>query len=204
MATRRDRLTGGAAVLGGVLVVLVSAPSSWYGLRTHDSYVFSPAPFSPLWVDRYVVPALAVVATLAMLAGLAGLVARDWPDYGRAGRWGGGAGVVGAALLAVATPLFFFGVGGSGGPNAILVVGTLLVGALGALVLGGGLLALGYAYRVGGRPRLASVFFAAIVLPPLVGYLMPGVVKVVVAVVPVGLLWAAVGVELLGRWPTGT
>ncbi|MFB6069285.1 MAG: hypothetical protein ABEJ90_05095 [Halobacterium sp.] len=203
MATRRDRVTGAAAILGGLLVVVVSAPSPWYGLRAHDSYVFSPAPFSPLWVDRYVVPALTVVTVLALLAGLAGLVARDWRDFGRAGRWGGGAAVVGGGLMAVATPVFFVGVGRPSGTNALLALATLLVGALGAVLVGFGFVGLGYAYRVAGRPRLGSVFFAAIVVPPMLGYLMPPAVKVVVAMMPVGLAWVAVGVELLGRWPRG-
>lgn len=201
MATRRDRLTGVAALLGGLLVVLVSVPSSWYGLRPHDSYVFSPPAFSPLWIARYVVPALAVVTALALLAGLAGLVARDWGEYGRAGRWGGGAAVVGAGLLALAAPAFFVGVGRPSGTKAILVLATVLLGALGTAAVGIGLVALGFVYRMDERPRLASVFFAAVVLPPILGYLMPSSLTVVVAMVPVGLAWVTIGVELLGYWP---
>jgi len=88
------------AALGGVGLFLSALPPGWYGATPGDSYVFEPSPFSPPWIDRVLLPALAVLGTLGLLVGLGALLHRDWPA-GKLLRWSGGATLLGGASLTV-------------------------------------------------------------------------------------------------------
>ncbi|MFW5965618.1 MAG: hypothetical protein ACOCP3_02590, partial [Halodesulfurarchaeum sp.] len=74
----RTRLAGVGSMLGGVLAVLAAVPPRWYGSVPGDSYVFSPDPLSPLWIERTVVPVLAVLAVIGVGLGLLALLVRGW------------------------------------------------------------------------------------------------------------------------------
>ena len=74
--TPSDRTVGGLTALGGLLTVVATIPTRWYGPRPTDSYVFDPPRFSALWIERTVAPVLAVIAALLILTGLLWLFRR--------------------------------------------------------------------------------------------------------------------------------
>jgi len=85
MWTPSNRHAGGVTLLGGLLALAASVPTRWFGRVPDDSYVFDPPRFSALWIERTVVPVVAVVAAVLLLAGLLALFRRDrermarWP-----------------------------------------------------------------------------------------------------------------------------
>lgn len=181
---RLDRVAGALATLGGLCLLLASVPGRLYRGPPGDSYVFDPPPFSGLWVQRVVIPVLAVLAVVGVFAVVVGLLRRDRGE----GRWhdvAGGLTVFGAGILVVASVLLAGSGSLSGGEPD--VVGALVVaaGALGGLLAGllvvvaGAFWGVGYLRR--GRRRV-------------------GVTLVVVPLVTLLLVVLATFVEL----PTGT
>lgn len=148
------------AALGGIALFLSALPPGWYGATPGDSYVFDPPPFSPLWIDRVLLPALAVVGTVGLLVGFAALLRRDWRKSTFL-RWGGVATLLGGAT-------FTIGVYGpdlvSAGPTTVPT--TALAGL--ALALWGVLLSLvgvplvAFAYLRAGNRRLGWGLLAAV------------------------------------------
>ncbi|MFB6071209.1 MAG: hypothetical protein ABEJ76_09315 [Halanaeroarchaeum sp.] len=188
---------GVVAILGGLLAVLANVPARWYGVPQTGAYLFDPAPLSPLWISRTVVPVLSVLAVLGLLAGLTGLVGRDWSDYGRAGRWGGGGALLGLAGLALSVGLIGGGPGAQTAEAALQALVGLAVGAGGVLLLVPGLLLLGYDYLRRGRHWLGVALVGVPVGVPVVGGLVPAPASSVGAMLPVGLAWTAIGYDLL-------
>lgn len=179
-----DRLAGALATLGGLCLLLAGVPGRLYRGPPGDSYVFDPPPFSGLWIQRVVIPVLAVLAIVGLFAAVVGLLRRDRGE----GRWhdvAGGLTAVGAGALVVASVLLA-GTGSLSGGEPDLI-GTLVVtvGILGGLLAGllvivaGAFWGVGYLRR--GRRRV-------------------GVTLVVVPLVTLLLVVLAAFVEL----PTGT
>lgn len=156
--TPSDRTVGGLTALGGLLTVVATIPTRWYGPRPTDSYVFDPPRFSALWIERTVTPVLAVVAVLLILIGLLWLFRRDREWMARWQRWFAVVAVVGAAVGTLSTTIFA-SIGGraTGDPtaalNALLGVGLAL---LALLLLFPGSLAWGIGYLRDGRRRLGA------------------------------------------------
>lgn len=198
MDARWLRLTGVAAILGSLLAVLANVPTTWYGLVPRDSYVFNPPVMSPLWINRTVVPILAVVAILGLLAGMAGLVRRDWPVAGRTRRYGGIGAILGLAGATVAVPLLLWGFQD---PRQFLVtIGGLALAGLSLLVLVPSLLALGYGYARTDRPVLGYLLAAIVGAVPLLGIVIPGPLQAMAGAMPIAVAWGVVGLDLV-RFP---
>lgn len=196
-----DRRTiRGAGAVGGVsgwLVVLVNAPSSWYGVPVTDSYVFDPPTFSPLWVERNVVPALAILAMAGVLVGLAGLVLRDRPVAGRARRWGGVAALLGLGVTAIGIGAFLIVSPGSvGAGDAIGVLVTIVVTGLGLLIGLPGLFVMGIGYARTGRPLVGYAFGLLPVGVGVIQYINPGTAGALPGMLPIGAAWTVLAVEL--------
>lgn len=149
---------GAAAVLGALLSVATSVPSRWFGGPETDAFLFNPAVFSPLWIERTLVPATSVLAGALVLAGVAGLVARDRDVAGRARRWGGYVTVAGLAMLEVTLVAFAIGMGASRGGSelvtVVFVLGGTVVGLLAGLLLVPGMLTVGVGYARTERPTV--------------------------------------------------
>ncbi len=112
MERRTTRALGVLAAIGGILATLVWVPPGWYGSTTGDSYVFDPPTFSPLWVERTVVPLLTVLAAAFLVAGLLALVAGPALTVGIfALFFVVDVGAVGSVLLVAPTGLAFVVVG---------------------------------------------------------------------------------------------
>lgn len=193
MRPRRARAFAVAAALGAVLVTLVSVPGRWYGVPQTDSYVFSPPPFTPLWVSRTVMPVLATIAGVCLVLGFVGLVLRDRPVAGRWRRWGG----IGAVLGLVGTVagllgILSLGTGQGAASGVVLGLGSLLIGAIGLVVLVPSLLSLAVGYAKTPRPLLGYAFAALVVVTPVVQFFVPGPSMVV----PFALVWLAVARDL--------
>lgn len=196
-------------MFGAILTIIVNIPSGWYGAGRRDSYLFDPAVLSPLWIQRVLVPALAVLAGLGLLVGLVGLVRRDWPRTGRSRRWGGILGVIGIGTVTLSIPAIV--PTGTTGGDAVLATMVALLGlVLGLLLLLLGLLLLGFGYVRTGRPRIGYAFFGVIVGMPLFTYLSPDAVGSLLTMLPVGIAWVVIGLDLfahtapLGRERTDT
>ncbi|MFW6384729.1 MAG: hypothetical protein ACOCY7_01180 [Halodesulfurarchaeum sp.] len=192
----REKLFGGLAILGGVLSVIVSVPSSWYGLRPRDSYVFDPQPLSPMWIERELVPVLTVIAIVALLIGLLGLVVRDWSTFGRVRRWGGVGSILGLGGLTVAVPVILYASRGRPGVGAIVVLGAFAGGVISALFLALGLLLLGYGYRAQHRERIGYAFLGVLVVVSVLGFFAPSPYDSLLASLPVAIAWVIVGHDL--------
>ena len=165
--------TAGAvgAAMGGLALFLSALPPAWYGATPGDSYVFDPPPFSPLWIDRVLLPSLAVLGTVGLLVGLGTLLRRDW-QLGSLLRWSGGATLLGGSALIV----------GLYGPELVtpettVVPTTALAGlaiALWGLLLclaGGPLLA--FAYLRAGKRRLGWGLLAVVPAGLLFAWALP-------------------------------
>lgn len=192
----RAKVFGGLATLGGVLSVIVSVPSSWYGLRPRDSYVFDPQPLSPMWIERELVPVLTVIALFCLTIGLLGLVLRDWSSFGRVRRWGGVGSILGLGGLSVAVPVFLYASRGNPGIGAIVVLGAFAGGAISALILALGLLLLGYGYRAQNRERIGYAFLGVLIAVPVLGFFAPSPYDSLLASIPVAIAWVIVGHDL--------
>lgn len=203
-----DRVVGGVTALGGLLALVASVPTRWFGPVPDDSYVFDPPRFSALWVERTVVPVVAVVAALLILAGLLALFRRDRERMARWQRWFAVVSVIGAAVGALATMLFVsVDSQAMADPTAAL---NVLLGAglalLGLLLLGPGLLAWGTGYLRGGRRRRLGVALAggpvvaiAVLAVNVAGGVAFGPVGSLPVVLPVALAVVVVGYDLWDR-----
>jgi hypothetical protein len=149
---RVDRLMGALGVVGGLCLLLAGVPGRLYRGPPPDSYVFDPPLFSGLWVQRVVLPVLAVVAVLGVVAVVVGLLRRDRGE----GRWhdvAGGLTAFAAGMLLVAA-LLLAGTGSlSGGEPDVIGALVVTIGALGGLLAGllatvaGGIWGVGYLRR---------------------------------------------------------
>ncbi|MGM0371006.1 MAG: hypothetical protein ACQEQJ_00695 [Halobacteriota archaeon] len=192
-----------AALLGGVLALLAAIPPAWFGSRPQQSYQFDPPAFSPLWIERELLPALAVLAALGLLVGLAALV---WRDRERSGllRGAGAAAVLGASLLTISLFGLTVASGDTGAPDPFSSIAWLLPGLFGGLLLVVGLVLLGVLYLRRGRSRLGGVLVA--VAPATIGsgVLLPEPVAGVASSGALTVLGVALSLELHRGWPEGT
>ena len=195
MHNRWSLLSGWASLLGGFLTVLVSIPPTWYGLEPPDSYVFDPPTLSPLWINRELMPVLAVVAVIGLLLGIVGLVGRDWSVAGRARRWGGIGGVVAFSGLSITVPVLLYSFRDAG--EVLLPFVALAIGALSLLVLVPSLILLAYGYWKTDRPRIGYAFAGLLIAVPVLGYITPWQMQSLVASIPIGVAWGIFGIELL-------
>jgi hypothetical protein len=152
MDERTARGFGAAAVLGGVLSILTAVPSRWFGAPQTDAYLFDPAAFSPLWIERSLVPLGSVLAGVLVVVGIAGLVARDGQVASRLRRFSGYTAVAGLAMVLPALVAFALTRTGTDPLGAILVILGALSGLLGAVLAVPALVAAGYGYVRAGRP----------------------------------------------------
>ncbi|MFB6095414.1 MAG: hypothetical protein ABEJ71_03050 [Halodesulfurarchaeum sp.] len=196
MHRRWARLSGGASILGAVLAMVAAVPPSWYGFTPTDSYVFDPPMWSPLWINRELVPLVILAAAIGLLLGLIGLLRRDWAGAGRARRWGSVGAVIGFTGLTFTVPVFVFSMQGTpGGVLAILVALAAVV--FGLIALLPSLLLLAYGYVKAGRPRIGGAFAGVLLGVPALGYLIPGPASSFVAMVPIAVAWVVFGLDLL-------
>ena len=192
--------TAGAvgAALGGAGLLVSSIPSTWFGATSGDSYVFDPPPLSPLWIDRVLLPALALFGTVALLVGLAVLLRRDWRT-GKLLRWSGVAALLGGASLT--TGLY--------GPELVTtettVVPTTALAGL-AIALWGLLLSLfgvpvlAFAYLRAGKRRLGWGLIAVVPGGLLFAWAVPAPVGDLIG----ALTWAVLGGLLAWELWVGT
>jgi len=194
---QRTRLFGLVAALGGIMSVLVSVPGQWYGVPQTDSYVFHPDPFTPLWIQRAVVPGLIAVVTVFLVAGLLGLVLRDRPVAGRWRRLGGVGAVIGLTFLALSVVGLTYLSTGSGATQGTTVdLLSLALGGIGLLVFVPSLVALIVGYVLTARPYPGYALGGAAILTPYLSYIGLETIGRLVAMLPVGAAWVAVGIEL--------
>ena len=195
MVERWRRVTAVGSVLGASLSVVSRLPPAWYGSRPTDSYVFDPALFSPLWVERVLMPMLALVGTIGLIGGLVALVSRDWGSN-RLQTVGGALSVLGAISV----------VAGLYGPELVAPANTpvgpvsgLAGFALSAwggllLLLGGPLLA--YSYIRAARGRLGWTLLGFVPAGVILDYLFLGGFGDVVSTAPVIVLGVAIAWDL--------
>lgn len=208
MDERTSEALGALSALGGVLAVVAAAPSRWYGVPDTDAYVFSPTAFSPLWVERTVMPVVAALAVVLLILGAGGLVARDLSIAGRLRRWSGYVAVVGLSLIGVVL-LFDAATGGSlwtgsaGAGSVLTFLVAFLVLLLGLALALPALVTLGVGYA---RTDRRTVGYALVAGPALsvlfsvsgwVG--LPGAAKGLGIVVPFAAAFVVVGRELWTR-----
>ena len=202
-----DRVFGGLTAVGGLCTVVATLPTRWLGPRPTDSYVFDPPRFSALWVERAVVPAVAVAAALLILTGLLALFRRDRERMARWQRWFAVVAVVGVAVGTLATMLVVSaGSGGTADPTAALnVLAGVGLGLLGLLLTLPGLVAWGAGYLRSGRRRLGAalaggpvVTLAVLVANVGAGVSFDGVGGLPIAL-PVALAVGVVGYDLWDR-----
>ncbi|WP_338738908.1 hypothetical protein [Haloplanus salilacus] len=207
MWTPGRRFVGGATVLGGLCVVVASIPTRWFGTVPTDSYVFDPPTYSPLWIERTIVPAVSIAAALLTLAGLVALFHRDREWMERWQRWFAVVAVVGAAVGTFATVLLASNGDGAGGdPTATLnVLFAVLLGLVGVVLAGPGLLAWGIGYLRAGRRRLGTALAGGVTVPVLLVAVTialdvdPGPAGGVLMSLPAALLAVGVGYDLWTR-----
>lgn len=202
MEERTTRRLGGLGIAGGLLAVVASVPSGWYGVPETDAYVFDPPALSALWIERTVMPLVGVLAGALLVAGVAGLVLRDRPVAGRLRRWSGYAAVAALALVDVAAALF--GVSAPGGgtgdlSGALMVILAALVGLAGVVVLVPALVALGVGYARTDRPRVGYALAGGTVLALVLWWVTwsnSTGLGVLTYLAPLALVFVAVGAEL--------
>lgn len=196
MRPRRARAGAVAAALGALLFVLTNVPPEWFGATTGDSYVFQPPVFTPLWVERVVMPPLSVVAIVALAVGLGVLVGRDWPVGGRLRQGGGVVAVTGVGLLAVALGLLQ-SIDGAGPLSGVVgALGGLAVGLLGLLLAVPALLALGFGYTRTDRPTVGYALIAVVPLGLVMGVVLPEFAGAIPMALLVAAVWGVVAHEL--------
>lgn len=212
MWTPSNRHAGGVTVLGGLLALLASVPTRWFGPVPDDSYVFDPPRFSALWVERTVVPVVAIVAAILLLAGLLALFRRDRDRMARWQRWFAIVSVVGAAVGTLAIMLLVSaGPQGTADPtaalNALLGAGLAL---LALLLLLPGLVAWGSGYLRAEQPRLGTALAGGPIVALLIlavnvaGGVEFGPVGALPVVLPFGVAVIVVGYDLWDRAEPGS
>jgi hypothetical protein len=196
MDDRLIRLAGSASILGGLLTLLVSVPPRWYGLGATDSYVFAPELFSPLWVDRTLVPALSGLAVIGLLAGLTALVRRDWAAYGRLRRWSSILALLGFSALSAAAIGGLVLAGNQSGTEVFTAIAVLLAGSFGILLFVPGSIGLGYGYVRAGKRAVGGGLVAVPVLVPVFAYTSLSPIPGLLTMLPVSITWVLVGRDL--------
>lgn len=154
MDERTARGFGAAAALGGVLSIVTAIPSRWYGAPQTDAYLFDPAAFTPLWMERSVVPPGSVLATALVVVGIAGLVARDRQVAGRLRRFSGYTAVAGLAMVVPAVGALTLTRSGTDALGPLLLLAAVLLGLVGAVLAVPALVAAGYGYVRVDRPAV--------------------------------------------------
>jgi len=209
--TPPDRAVGGLTALGGLLTVVASIPTRWYGPRPTDSYVFDPPRFSALWIERTVAPVLAVVAALLLLTGLLWLFRRDRARMARWQRWFAVVAVVGAAVGTLST-MIFASLDGRAGTDPTAALNALLgagLALLALLLLLPGSLAWGIGYLRDDRRRLGAALagspvVALTVLAASIALdLGPGNFGALPVILPVAAGAAVLGYDLWARAGAG-
>jgi hypothetical protein len=198
------RLLGSLSGLGGLLAVVATAPTGWFGPVPDDSYVFDPPRFSALWVERAVIPAVAVLAVLLCLTGLLALFARDRDGMPRWQRWLAVVALIGGGVGSLATVLLVSTVGGAGATpsGALNALAGLAFALLATVLLLPGLLAWGAGYLREGRPVVGVALVGApalsvlIVATSVVADVAFGNAGALPAVLPFAAAMVAVGYDL--------
>lgn len=200
MFERWRRLAAVSSLLGGVLYVISRIPPAWYGYASGDSYVFDPALFSPIWIERELMPLLALVGTIGLICGLGALVYRDWASN-RLFRVSGVLSVVGASMY----------IAGLYGPELIAPANTevgpisglagLALALWGALLLlvGGPLVA--YSYIKAERDRLGWSLVGFVPAGIILAYLFQGGFGQLISSVPLLVLAGMMAWELEMKRP---
>ncbi|MFC7078032.1 hypothetical protein [Haloarcula halophila] len=194
-----SRSGGPLAVVGALCLLGAMLPLGvWPAPRPGDSYVFDPAPFSAVWAQRVVVPALTVSANVFVLAGLYALYRRDGPAMPDWQRW-----TARVTLLVALVWLFGTALVTSAGPNDFVggVYGGLLA-VLSLIVIVPGLVAWGGGYLRSGQVRLGAALAGGPSLTALyVGISLSGVdfdpAGGLLLAVPTAAMAALVGYDLL-------
>lgn len=191
-----------SSVLGGVLAILSTLPPAWYGVEPTDSYVFDPAVFSPLWIERVLIPVLFLGALSGLLVGVGALVSRDWTTT-RSLRVGGSLAVLGGATLGVGLygPDLFTPAGTPVGPIAGLAGFALLVWGGLLLLVGAPLLA--YAYLQAGRRWLGGAMLGLVPAMLFIGALFSGPIADFAGSIPLLVLGVLIARDLAFREPVG-
>ena len=158
------RAAGPLAVVGALCLLGANVPLAvWPAPHPGDSYVFDPATFSAVWVERVVVPVLTVGANALVLVSLYALYRRDDPAMPG---WQRGSAMV--TLFGTVAWLFGSYLIASAGPNDVLVGGFgAVVTALALLVAVPGLVAWGVGYLRTGTARLGAALTGAPLLTAL-------------------------------------
>lgn len=211
MWTPSTRVAGGVTALGGVCVALAALPTDWFGPRPTDSYVFDPPRFSALWVERTVIPVVAIAAALLLLVGLLALFYRDRARLPRWQRWFAVVAVVGTAVGALATMLVLTAGGRpTADPTAALnVLLGVALGLLGALLALPGLVAWGAGYLQSGHRRLGTALVggpagtALVLAVNVAAGVSFGAVGGLVFALPTAVAALLVGHDLWTRAPAG-
>lgn len=167
------RLAAGCSLLGGVLYVVSRIPPAWYGYSSGDSYVFNPAVFSPIWIERELMPMLALVGTIGLICALGALVYRDWAAN-RVFRVAGVLSIVGASsfIAGLYGPELLAPANTQVGPVSGLAGLALALWGVLLLLVGGPILA--YSYIKAGRDRLGWSLVGFVPAGVVLGYLFQG------------------------------
>jgi hypothetical protein len=195
------RTAGLLGAVGGLLAILASLPSRWYGAVPGDSYVFDPPVFSPLWVERTIVPVLTVVAGALVVLGIVGLLRRDWAVAGRLRRWSGVAAVLGLVVFELGVVAFTVVSGATAaGIDDLTAIGGTLVGlaglGLGAVLGLPALVALGVGYGRTDRPLVGYMLAGSPLVAAGLAAGGPAGFGTLPVAVPMGLALVVVGWEL--------
>lgn len=195
MSDRWRNLGAGITVTGGLLLFIGSMPPTWFGYEQGDSYLFDPAVFSPIWIERVLLPVLVLVGSVGLLIGIAGLVYRDWQES-RLLRWAGPTSIVGAiALLAgIYGPDLLTTADTTVGPIPALAGLALAIWGLLLLLVGGPLLA--YAYLRIEKRRLGWALLSFIPAGILLGWVFPEGLGELAGAVPWLVLAFVIAMEL--------
>lgn len=199
MAHRETRLTGVAAALGGLFLLVSAIPGGWYGVASLDSYVFDPPIGSPLWFHRSVAPALAVLGVFGLFLGLLGLLRRDWSVAGRLRRWSGVLALIGLGGLTATSPLFAYESLGNTAASTIVALAGFALAAASAVIFVPALVALALGYLRTNRPALGYALGWVVVAVPLAVYLVPSSTSAFAAALPVAASAVAIGHDLFHR-----
>lgn len=185
------------AVLGPLFVLLSHTSPTLYGLPVSDAYVFDPAPFSPPWILRTLLPWVGVLGSALLVGGIAGLVVRDRSVAGRWRRQSGYVAFSGLVLLVIAQALFTMAPDDDSAAVFLVLLGVLvgLVGSGMALI---GLVVMGLQYIRTTRSAIGYVLVGGSFLS-VAGTVVGAYTERSVALLPILLTSFVVGYELWRR-----
>jgi hypothetical protein len=189
------RLAAVFSLFGGVLYVISRIPPSWYGYASGDSYVFDPTVFSPIWIERELMPMLALVGTIGLICGFGALVYRDW-EANRLFRVSGVLSVAGVStfILGLYGPELLAPANTQVGPiSGLAGLALALWGGL-LLLVGGPLVA--YSYIKADRARLGWSLLGFVPAGVILGALVPGGFGQLISTVPLLFLAGVMAWEL--------